>query len=363
MIDRGLKDRQTRGGQGKWLRFLKRIVMLSLLVVVMTSVGLVAAELFLRWLYRDVLSSADGSSYFSIMHRHLFEEELNSFHLRGKQFEKSVGQRFRIVVLGDSLTWAPGVYPAEKRFTERLEKNFNEQSSNVAVEVVNAGRSGHDLPQHYKSLSFIDSIHPDLVLYQWFVNDMDVHRDVSRFSTPGLIKKRNHVFLFQRSALYFLIHRAYGQLRQLQGKQISYTRYLTEQLGDDKGKNAMDAQRILSKLISHFQDQRIPFAMVLFPSFAGPMNDYPLNFLHEQVLSVCKEKQVDCLDLRKTYESSFYKDLWANPFDPHPGELAHEMAAKAIYGHFGASWQQDIGRVQPRPERYEKVSHKQKEDK
>jgi hypothetical protein len=68
------------------------------------------------------------------------------------------------------------------------------------------------------------------------------------------------------------------------------------------------------------------------------MSDYHLGFLHDQVLDVCREEGIDCLDLRAAYTGVKHRKLWANVFDPHPGELAHDLAAKAIFAHFYPVW-------------------------
>ncbi len=322
---------------------------MTLFMFVFTCLLLLSVEFFLRIYYHDVLSTAGGRSYFSLKNFHLFKDETNGFQLRGKQFLQFADNRYRVVVLGDSLTWGQGVHPQEKRFTEKVEQLFNKDSSEKQIEIVNTGICGHDLPQHYNYLSFIHAIQPDFVLYQWFANDMDIRPDFSGFVTPHLLKnKKAHDFFWQHSAFYFLLQRSYGKYRKMSGEQKSYTKYLIDRLGDPEGKAAKNAKRLLLKFIDNIEQKGPGFGIVLFPSFAGPMDDYQLDFLHEQVLAVCEERQLNCLDLRETYKNVPNVKLWANVFDPHPGELAHEMAAEAIYKHFGPSWQAAMQSMKPR---------------
>lgn len=304
---------------------------------------LVGAEFFLRWYYKDVLSTADGKSFFSVRSAPLFRSEINGYKLRGVGFDPSHDGRYRIAVLGDSFTYGQGVYPAAKRYTERFEHLLQEQTGKADVFVANAGLCGHNLKHHNRYMSFIEDIHPDYVLYQWYINDMDNNPDYTRVSTPHLIdNKKIHTYLWQHSALYYLIQHRYGQFRKNRQEQISYSDYLVNKMQDSEGKPAITARKQLISLIEKFRTRDMDFGIVLFPSFAGDLNGYEFDFLHEQVLAVCKEYKANCLDLRDTYRGIKNTDLWANVFDAHPGELAHELAAKAIHEHFGPYWHEQI---------------------
>ncbi len=296
-------------------------------------------EVALRFYYRDVLSTADGTSYFSLRNQHLFNDELNGWRFRGKHFNEAPDERYRLVVTGDSFTFGQGTYPAAKRFTERMDLFLNAGKKQPDIEVINIGICGFDLTNHYKFLHFVDAIKPDYVLYQWYVNDMVYRHDPSKYLPLPLIKnKSTHTWLWQHSALYYMLQRWYGSYQLKTGPKVSYQQYLTDLLADPEGKPARNARRVLLKLIDHYKEKNLPFGIVLFPSFYGPMDQYKLGFLHEQVLKVCSEKDVQCLDLRDKYRDVDNKKLWANDFDPHPSALAHEIAADAIDEFFGPFW-------------------------
>ncbi len=293
----------------------------------------------LRFYYRDILSTADGTSYFSLRSQHLFNAELNGWRFRGKHFEEVPDERYRLVVTGDSFTFGQGTYPAEKRFTDRMDLFLNKKKEYPEIEVINIGICGFDLTNHFKFLHFVDAIKPDYVLYQWYVNDMVYRHDPSKYLPLPLIKNKNiHTWLWQHSALYYLLQRWYGSYQLKVGPKVDYQQYLINLLGNPEGKPAKNARRILGKLIDHYKEKEIPFGIVLFPSFYGPMDQYKLGFLHEQVLEVCTEKGVECLDLLDNYQTIDNKRLWANDFDPHPSALAHEIAADAINEFFASFW-------------------------
>jgi lysophospholipase L1-like esterase len=320
--------------------FLKAILLVSSWIILAVLL-IFPVEFFVRYHYRDVLSTPDGRSYFFMRSYPLFKAEFNGYQLRGKAFPAEHDDRYKIAAMGDSFTYGQGVYPADKRYTEQVEKLLNQDRPEHDILVANTGICGFNLREYNNYAPFIDQLHPDYVLYQWFLNDMDSRPDLSAFVTPRLLSNRNaHEYLYSRSALYYLLQRAYGQLRVLKGRQQTYPDYLVDRFQDPNNRYSKDAEELLIRLIQHFKTAGTEFGIVLFPGFHGPMIDYRPDFLHERVMETCRQYGIDCLDLRATYQEVPFRDLWANRFDPHPGVLAHKMAAKAIYDHFGHHWKE-----------------------
>ncbi len=320
-----------------------KVAVITFFLLFFSMLMLFCMEGCFRFVYRNVLSTADGTSYFSVKSHHLFAAEQNSWKFRGKQFEERPDDRYRLVVAGDSLAWGQGVYPASERFPERVESMLDRSGRGASsdLEMINIGIRGFNLSNHLKFLSFIDDIKPDYVLYQWYINDMVPNHNPKYYTPEHLLKNRGvHTWFWQHSALYYLMQRWYGSWQISHGKKKTYAQFLQTVLADPNGKAAQRAKRIFVKMIHHHREKNRGFGVVLFPSFYGPMDHYNLDFLHEQMLTVCNEEHVDCLDLRDAYRDVDHKKLWANSFDPHPGKLAHKIAADAIYAHFGASWQE-----------------------
>lgn len=317
-----------------------KITVITLFLLLFSTVMLLCLEGGLRVYYRNVLSTGDGTSYFAMKNFHLFQAEENGWKLRGKHFDQHSDGRYRLVVSGDSFTWGQGVYPADKRYTERVDLMLNGPEGKGSTEVINVGICGFNLPNHYKFLHFIDAIEPDYVLYQWFTNDMDLKPDFKQYKTKHLISNRDiHTWLWKNSALYYLLQRTYGSMQRSDGEKKSYSQYLIDSMGDPQSKKVKKAKDLLGRFIDHHKKKGRDMGIVLFPSFYGPMDAYQLGFLHDYVLEVCAEKNIECLDLRESYRDVEHKKLWANVFDPHPSSLAHEIAADAIFKFFGPGWQ------------------------
>jgi lysophospholipase L1-like esterase len=321
------------------------VSIVSFIILLGTIIALtVASEAFLRWYYSDILSTATGISYFSNRSFSKFVAEQNSFKLRGKPFDIAKNNRvLRVVVLGDSLAYGQGVWPYEKRFPEQALKIFQQRYPGIEIEIINTGIAGQDIIQHNRYLAnFVLALKPDFVLYQWFINDMNTtYDDLSVFMAPPLIPNAKwHKILMERSVLYFLLQRTWGQIRTQWGLQRNVNEYLTGKFSDPKSKNSLAANAQLNKLLNRLKQENIPHGIVLFPSLDTKMSGYQLGFLHQQVLDVCKEHEIGCLDLRQAYSKydNQIKDLWANIFDHHPSALAHRVAAEEIVDFYGDEW-------------------------
>ena len=211
-----------------YLTVVSVILLGSLISIVLAS------EFFLRWYYRDVLSSAYGRTYFYLRSGGKFYSEKNALGVRGKHFDIQNNHALRVVVLGDSLAYGQGVWPYNKRFPEQTQKIFQEKYPGRDLEIINLGVPGMDLVNYQKYLTnFVFELKPDYVLYQWYTNDMNYKVDLKAFMAPPLISNKNlNKFLTENSVIYFLLQRARNQLRTWQGKQVNYTDYLKSKLID-----------------------------------------------------------------------------------------------------------------------------------
>ena len=327
-------------------RLLVRVVFFGL-VALMLMLVLVLFEWAVRWQYRNVVSTSHGYDYFLRKSIGRYNAERNTHGFRGVDFADTRGNAYRVVVIGDSLTWGQGVLPSSGRFTERAEKMFRERFPGVPLEIINLGVPGYNLRQHIYTLSFVRQLKPDFVLYQWYVNDMDDDVDVRAFHAHRLVpNERLHNLLKSSSVTYILLFRAWNQFRALVGLQKTYTDYLEDKFRAPDGAASVWADDMLHKLITGLRKDGTAAGIVLFPQLDAGMSEYRLDFLHERVLAECQRKDIDCLDLRKAFApfEGHMADLWANQFDAHPGVTAHQIAAERIVDVFGPYWKERAGR-------------------
>jgi hypothetical protein len=74
----------------------------------------------------------------------------------------------------------------------------------------------------------------------------------------------------------------------------------------------------------------IELRMVVFPFVHNLGKDYPFGAAHQKLVNYCARNGILVLDLEPIFERHADENLTVNPFDAHPNEQAHRIAAEAI---------------------------------
>ncbi len=302
------------------------------LLVTSMAVPLVAAEFLTRYIFRDVRSSADGRTYFA--RRSGPPLRINRLGFREREIDAKTDARYRIAIVGDSLTWGQGIEEGE-RFSNVLERSLGSR-----YEVLNFGIQGHNLPEHLQVLEQALSVSPDFVLLQLYIND---------FEMPGMERPSAHALLpwpsldrrmLGASALYDMVSDAWSQLQERTGMVESYVSYMDRNLKDPSAPNSRKAFGMLRQFIERGRAAGVASGAALFPNPGLFGANYPFGYLHDRVREVCVDEHITCLDLRgpfSTFKSP--RDMWVSRFDPHPNARANKRAAQEILGAFVGAWQ------------------------
>jgi lysophospholipase L1-like esterase len=320
---------------GQRLSTLRNAAIASLLSMAIAGVS---AEAAARWVFRGVSSSADTGGYF---YRHAPGSliQLNEHGFRGRSFTvaKPPGT-YRIAAIGDSFTFGNGL-SAGQRYTDLIDGWLPGE-----FEVLNFGVPGNNTPQHLDVLrSRVLPAHPDFVLLQWFVNDIEGDDIAGRprpwplVPIPGL-----HRWLNANSALYTVANMRWAEAQIMLGWLPSYPEYLKGLAADVNGAAARREARLLHEIVGAARRHGAGIAIVLFPDPGQDLGDsYPFGFLHERVLAVCRQEAIPCIDLRTDFAA--VKDrraLWVSPFDHHPSAKGNEIAAVRILDRLQGAWRQ-----------------------
>ena len=317
-------------------RAAPRVVAATIVVSLSLVVAVITAEYATRWIYRNVTTTADDRGYFTT--RWIREDHfpLNSYGSRDREHtrEKPAGT-YRVAVVGDSFTYGNGL-PANLRFSELMQAELP-----PTIEVMNFGRPGHNTPDHVKLIrDQVLTFHPDFILVQWFVNDVEGDDTSGRPVYRPLIPWRSlHEQLYQSSALYTI---ANGWWTRVQANWTvgSYVDYMQRRFGDPASGGAKLDYQANQQLIETCRNAHVALGMVLFPDTGYDLGSaYPFLNLHERLMKHCDAEGVTCIDLRPDFAPvKDRKTLWVNPLDHHPSARANAMATTAILRTFGGSW-------------------------
>jgi hypothetical protein len=300
-----------------------------------------AAEGIARWVYRDVTTTAAFRGYFS--NRWLRTQvRTNHYDYRGAEFEEGKAPGiYRVAIMGDSFTYGNGI-AEDARFSNLV-------SAAVAgrgIEVLNFGFPGNNWNEHVKTLDRrILRLRPDFVLLQWGINDIELDRDVlARPRIPLLVPRPAlHDWLSDHSAFYTILNAQWNRYQVRRQVGESYTAYMTRLYSDPNSEGAVHAETQMRRFIELCRNRGVDVGILLFPDGAESLgDDYPFRFLHDRVLAICKDEQIQCVDLLpRLAQVPDRWSLWASPLDAHPSALANHIAAQEILATFAKTWGHD----------------------
>lgn len=322
-------------GRDKTHKILINILILELTLLIL----LVCGEFFVRYFFRNITTTGDNTSYFAQKWKKN-NVSLNSWRFREREFNLAKkGSGYRIAIIGDSFTFGQGI-KVRYRFSNLIENDLNNEYPERKYEVLNFGKPGAETIDHLSILkNIVLKIEPDFILLQWYVNDFEGHDKRYRPKIiPIAISPWLHRYFNRRSALYYLINNQWMTIQMSLGKN-DYTQYMIKRFKDPGGLASREVEKSLQEFIRLCRENNIPLGIVLFPQF-GPhlQHNYPFEFLHKRVISLCAKENVSYLDLRSVFTSYNYKDLCVNRFDHHPNILANRIAAEAIMRKFKDLW-------------------------
>ncbi|MBU1134809.1 MAG: hypothetical protein KJ569_07860 [Candidatus Omnitrophica bacterium] len=96
---------------------------------------------------------------------------------------------------------------------------------------------------------------------------------------------------------------------------------------DENGRIYFTMLRELNETIKSRGEKLV---IVLFPLLYNFKN-YIFKDIHLKIADFCSKENIFLLDLLSSFSQYKAKELWANPTDHHPNEIAHDIAADVLY--------------------------------
>ncbi len=238
-----------------------------------------------------------------------------SMHVNG-------GNENAILGLGDSFTFGRGV-KYEDIYLSLLQRLLDQHGYKLNIK--NCGIAGANLPEifeTYLSESFPKT--PPLVIYGFVLNDFGLPM---RPFGEDFIDRKNGGYHFSYARK---ISSLYNLICHLIEKRRLHNITLNAYREAFRGPNAKKNFEILKKLDGEIKARNGKLIIVLFPLFYD-FDHYPFHEMHGKISSFCKKEGIALLDLFPVFSRYNAEDLWANPTDQHPNEIAHRIAAQEIY--------------------------------
>lgn len=238
------------------------------------------------------------------------------------------GNRRHVLFLGDSFTFGHGVAAIEDRFSNRVARQLADSSAtDEPVRVANLAWPGTDLlwAESILQHTFAAGGRIDDAVYVLCLNDIETFHDptmsrssnLSHFEPPGFLLRDTYFFnwLYFRTQLLF------------QAEQRSYYSFVKEYYDGEPWRRFRE---VLTRTSKTCREHDCRFRVVIFPFLHNLGTEYPFREIHRQIGKDCGELEIDYLDLDPSLSKHASERLTVNPFDAHPNERAHEIAAQAI---------------------------------
>jgi len=233
------------------------------------------------------------------------EVHTNAAGFRDREFTSKPQGRFRIVVVGDSVTVGWEV-ASELTYPKQLERLLA-QRGGADVDVFNMGVGGYNSLQEVELIrSKALAYDPDLIILGFVLNDSVLW---------GHDGGATRYFLHSGSMLWDLLRFRVARMRYW--------------FGDDL---VTEAFRKLADLVG---ERKVPVLVVVFPYLEeDDSGGYPYQETHDQVAALSKRHGFDLLDLLEPFRRAGLATLRSRTGDIiHPDAQGHRIAAEAIFAH------------------------------
>lgn len=259
--------------------------------------------------------------------RHIDGEQNNAGFRDTRDFTQSLPAGVkRIAFFGDSFTAGHGVEDPKDRFTDLIAARLEAVHPGQFV-VNNFGQLGYDasLIEGLVRAALIEGDQMDIVVYVYMMNDIEGFDPRTQEVIQEMQKQPPQPFLIRHT--YFLNWLYFRTMQATGPRGGAYFSHLVDSYQTEPW-NGLAAK--LRQLHKDCATHDVDFRMVIFPFLHDLGPQYPFRSAHAKLVQFCKAEGIPVLDLEPVLAPHVAEGLKVNPFDSHPNELAHKLAADAI---------------------------------
>jgi hypothetical protein len=231
-----------------------------------------------------------------------------------------------ILAIGDSFTYGRGV-KYEDIYTTRLFRMLSDNGYRPYV--INCGKAGAQIEEIAKIHSSEISRKKYPVVVYGFV-PKDFGKTLKTITASDFIDNNNGLARLQAYRSIRNISKIVNLVMFCIEKYTLHTRTTKAYLDAFKDKNAQKKFELIADINRKTKLSGGKLVIMVFPLLYD-FDNYPFREIHEKIASFCAKEEIPMLDLLPAYSLYRDKDLWVNPTDQHPNEIAHKIAAERLY--------------------------------
>jgi lysophospholipase L1-like esterase len=246
---------------------------------------------------------------------------------------------FRVMVLGDSLTWGAGL-AADQRYPALLEEKLRSVSAQREIEVLNFGRSGLSTVDEERVLAeHVRAVQPDLIIVGFCVNDPQQEQE------GWAVELEQYEYFFRAFRLLGRLgfHRLAKALSERFDQLLRERGWVPSHLEAMNRAYALDS-RAWSQFLSALREihrmaidhtGRRPIFITLLQGTAdynvsGPYVDYLLRWTR-QAAEAAQTIGYRTVETETAFKREGYRSRNVAPWDGHPDAQCNQVYADALY--------------------------------
>jgi lysophospholipase L1-like esterase len=271
--------------------------------------------------YMTVLAPDENLSFRNpVRHRGIYqgvEIATNEIGLRERPLSPPSNERWRVLVLGDSVAFGWGVR-VEDTFSRQLETDLR-QELHIRAETVNSGVPGYNTRQGSAFLAqYYENVKPDLILLLYVDNDIDTidsertHMGIR----PNLWKNPTGVadYYLSWSRLYFMA-------RHLTPVLLSA---VTGSFSDPRtAPGWRESMESLAATARFCRERNVPLVVLQFRMVSNALQ----NALNEDITSLAGKEGFHYCDTLPWFQGRNLRELTNSFIDTHPNANGHRVLA------------------------------------
>ena len=264
-----------------------------------------------------------------------FKKNVRLNSLGYRDFEYSLERpknTFRILVLGDSMTFGQGINKTSDTYPKQLEVLLNKKSVEQSFEVINTSYPGFNTDSELYDLYIKGfNFQPDMVFLGYY------HNDIPR---PGylrcdptnreIIKKGGKIKTFLRqTSLYQFINFRYNRLLE----KLNHKPKMEDCINEAYSSTAWEMEKVyLDAIRKACLLRNIKLMIGIIPLMFNLNDDYPIKMIHSKLKNYCKENGVECIDFfEEGFTGKNALNLVISPEDRHLNSQGAKIISKILF--------------------------------
>ncbi len=241
-----------------------------------------------------------------------------------KNEEKAYKFEHFILGLGDSFTYGRGVKYNDLYLTI-LQKLLLKSGFQVGID--NCAQVGANIGQIVETYVAEASKRKYVaVVYGFVLNDFGLENE-RKIIGNDFIDFNNGGYAYDR---FRSVSRLYNYICYLVEKMRLHQFTIQEYKRSFQGENAQLKFGLLEALNKRIITDSGELVVMILPLLYD-FKRYPFRDIHEAIAGFCLSRNILFLDLLPVFSKYRAEDLWVNPTDHHPNEIAHRIIAGALF--------------------------------